>query len=107
MKRTILRNRVKCLMCGDTIESRHRHDFVPCSCGNVAVDGGLDYIKRSFKTGQFTELSEFKETPQRLLRPDPAVPAALPPEPRSPRLPADLCLDLGPSLDSQENPAVD
>ena len=30
------------------IESKDRHDFVRCNCGNIAVDGGLDYIKRSF-----------------------------------------------------------
>lgn len=43
----ILRNSVLCLKCNTEIESRHRHDYVRCPCGNVAVDGGKDYLKRS------------------------------------------------------------
>lgn len=51
-------NRVKCLICNDTIESKHRHDFVYCNCGNVAVDGGKDYLKRSVRDmDQVQELS--------------------------------------------------
>lgn len=45
----IIKNAAKCLKCGDTIESKHRHDYVTCSCGNVSVDGGHDYLRRSFK----------------------------------------------------------
>ena len=48
MKR-IIENSAKCLKCGDKIISKHRHDYVTCSCGNVSVDGGLDYCRRSFK----------------------------------------------------------
>lgn len=36
---------IKCKHCGDVIKSKHRHDFVWCSCGKVAVDGGNDYLK--------------------------------------------------------------
>lgn len=43
----IVRNSAKCLRCGDEIESKHRHDFKRCSCGNISVDGGKDYLKRS------------------------------------------------------------
>lgn len=43
----ILQNSALCLQCGDVIESRNRHDFQTCSCGNVSVDGGLSYIRRS------------------------------------------------------------
>lgn len=50
MKR-ILRNRAKCLICGDVIESASRHDYVSCSCGAISVDGGTDYLKRSFAPG--------------------------------------------------------
>ena len=42
----ILSNRVKCLSCEDIIYSAHRHDYVKCSCGNVAVDGGMSYLRR-------------------------------------------------------------
>ena len=45
----IIENSAKCLKCGDKIISKHRHDYVTCSCGNVSVDGGLDYCRRSFK----------------------------------------------------------
>lgn len=54
----ILRNRVKCLRCGDIIESFHRHDFKQCSCKTVAVDGGKDYLKRCF-----TNECDFEEMP--------------------------------------------
>ena len=42
----IERNSVHCNLCGDDIESTHRHDFRRCGCGAVAVDGGHDYIRR-------------------------------------------------------------
>lgn len=42
----MLRNIAKCKKCGDIIESKHRHDFVQCSCGAIFVDGGNDYIRR-------------------------------------------------------------
>ncbi|HBD94496.1 MAG TPA: hypothetical protein DC057_10045 [Spirochaetia bacterium] len=44
------KNIVKCLLCGEIIESKYRHDFVSCKCGNVAVDGGTDYCKVSFQS---------------------------------------------------------
>jgi hypothetical protein len=27
------------------MESRHRHDFVKCKCGNAFLDGGNDYVR--------------------------------------------------------------
>lgn len=58
----IIRNMVKCNHCGDIIESRHRHDFVFCSCGRVAVDGGHAYLRRVYQEeGDFTEMSEQNE----------------------------------------------
>lgn len=47
----ILRNSAKCLLCGEEIESRHRHDFKTCKCGNLSVDGGREYLRRSFGSG--------------------------------------------------------
>lgn len=42
----ISRSRLKCLVCGTILESRHRHDYVVCPCTNAAVlDGGLDYVR--------------------------------------------------------------
>lgn len=59
----IVTNKVKCDLCGDVIESTHRHDFKWCSCKNVAVDGGKDYLKRLFKENKFTDLSVEIEDP--------------------------------------------
>lgn len=42
----IVKNAIRCLNCGDEIESTHRHDFVSCSCGQCSVDGGHDYFRR-------------------------------------------------------------
>lgn len=44
----IVSNKIKCKSCGNIIESNNRHDFKFCSCGQCAVDGGHDYLKRSF-----------------------------------------------------------
>lgn len=45
----IIKNQAKCLLCGDMIESKSRHDFVTCSCGSLSVDGGKLYLIRSFQ----------------------------------------------------------
>lgn len=42
----IIRNSIRCLKCGDEIESKHGHDFKFCRCGAVAVDGGRAYLRR-------------------------------------------------------------
>jgi hypothetical protein len=47
----IIRNMIECPVCHDVIESVHRHDFKYCSCGNVSVDGGQEYRKRSWGNG--------------------------------------------------------
>lgn len=48
----ITRNSARCLICDDEVESRQRHDFVTCSCGNLSVDGGKDYIRRAVKDAE-------------------------------------------------------
>ena len=54
----IIRNAIRCNICGDEIESKHRHDYVQCKCGAGAVDGGHDYLRRCFKKeGCFTDIS--------------------------------------------------
>lgn len=53
----ILQNEIKCLKCGDQIYSGHRHDFKHCECGAVAVDGGMDYLRRLGMPEQIEELS--------------------------------------------------
>lgn len=59
----ILSNKARCTLCGDIIESMHRHDFVKCSCGNAFVDGGKDYLRYGAENGMDTiiHLAEVKE----------------------------------------------
>ena len=47
----IVQNAATCLACGDFIVSKHRHDFVTCTCGAISVDGGQEYLRR---VGDFT-----------------------------------------------------
>lgn len=42
----IVQNAVICNLCDEFIFSAHRHDFVECKCGNIAVDGGQEYLRR-------------------------------------------------------------
>ncbi len=44
-----MRNRAQCAKCDTIVESKHRHDFVTCSCGSIFVDGGDDYHRAGFK----------------------------------------------------------
>lgn len=37
--------KIKCLLCGDVIESNDRHDLVSCKCENCHIDGGNDYFR--------------------------------------------------------------
>ena len=46
----LLRNSAICNHCKDELESKHRHDFVKCSCGKLAIDGGKDYGRTLFET---------------------------------------------------------
>lgn len=59
----ILMNRIRCKHCGDIIESKHRHDYIECSCGRVFADGGHDYLRRGFTSSEddYEELSVVEE----------------------------------------------
>lgn len=56
----IIKNAARCKLCGDIVESTYTHDFVTCSCGNLSVDGGHDYLRRCFRDDEdsFEDLSE-------------------------------------------------
>lgn len=61
----ILVNKARCKLCGEVLVSAHRHDFRTCHCGAVSVDGGRDYIKRSWRGAGppedfIEELSEYE-----------------------------------------------
>ena len=47
--RKIIQNAIQCKLCGEIIESTYRHEYVQCKCGACAVDGGHDYLRRSFR----------------------------------------------------------
>ena len=61
----IIRNRARCRRCGEIDESTHRHDFVRCTCGAVAVDGGKDCLRRIGFPEYIEELSEEIENPNK------------------------------------------
>lgn len=59
----ILSNKAQCKICKDIVESRHRHDFKWCKCGQMYVDGGKEYIRRGAKDlDNIIELSETTDT---------------------------------------------
>lgn len=56
-----LRNVAQCKLCQETIESKHRHDYVKCKCGAVAVDGGEAYLRRAGYPEHILELSYYED----------------------------------------------
>ena len=64
----ILSNQVRCLKCGDTPFSTHRHDFRSCSCGAIAVDGGMDYLRRTGDLTAYEDMSiEFPDESAKII----------------------------------------
>ena len=47
----ILKNSIRCRVCGDVIESVSEQDLVTCSCGRVSVGGGHYYLQRICREG--------------------------------------------------------
>ena len=60
MRYIIIHNKIKCLKCGEIIESLTVHDFRSCSCGSCSVDGGTVYLKRGGNPEDWEDLSETK-----------------------------------------------
>jgi hypothetical protein len=55
-----MRNRAKCKGCGEIIESFHRDDYVTCTCGEIAGDGGKDYYGAAAKNwNNFLRVDDF------------------------------------------------
>ena len=70
MDKRIIKNCIRCNICGDVIESTYRHDYVECSCGACAVDGGHDYLRRCFRNQDcYTELSAWEDVPREPAKP--------------------------------------
>ncbi len=49
-----MKNRAKCKLCQEVIESFHRYDYVTCKCGEVIVDGGNDYFRCGVTSGNWS-----------------------------------------------------
>ena len=55
-------NKAKCKVCGETIESTYRYDFVTCLCGEIFVDCGKDYWRwGATNMENFNRITEDKE----------------------------------------------
>lgn len=55
-------NKAQCRICKDIIESTTVHNFVQCSCGEIFVDGGKQYLRRGANDlNNIIELSEYEE----------------------------------------------
>jgi hypothetical protein len=58
----LIRNSAICRLCLDHIESKYCHDLQTCSCGEISVDGGLDYGRRLAKNmANVIDTSLYKE----------------------------------------------
>lgn len=44
-----MRNRAKCKLCSDILESFHEHDWVSCKCGEISICGGNVKLECSAK----------------------------------------------------------
>jgi hypothetical protein len=55
---TIFRNRAKCKLCRDIIESVTDDDFIQCNCRSVAVFGGTKFLGRKGGEENIIELSQ-------------------------------------------------
>lgn len=56
----VWKNKCKCKICGDIIESKSVHNFVECGCGACYTDGGLEYNRRGWdpKYGGYEDVIE-------------------------------------------------
>lgn len=61
------RNRVRCLRCGEVIESKHLTDYKTCQCGAVYVGGGIEKVRQGGEWEFFEQLSETEAVPHRNL----------------------------------------
>lgn len=50
---------IHCSKCNDIIYSRARHDFHSCMCGSISIDGGRDYTKIAWNSGEVDYPKDF------------------------------------------------
>lgn len=56
-------SKVRCLACQDVIESKYTHDFVRCKCKSIFVDGGPDYLRFGWPSGDYRKWVEVLDDP--------------------------------------------
>lgn len=56
-------NAFKCKKCGMIVESKSRHDFQACKCGNF-IDGGHDYIRMGGNLEDMEDIGNIEESPK-------------------------------------------
>jgi hypothetical protein len=44
-----MKNRAKCKLCKDVLESFHTYDYVTCKCGEISISGGNERLECSSK----------------------------------------------------------
>jgi len=50
-----MRNRARCTICDEIVESKSVHDFVTCSGDHFFLDGGKEYIRYGGKNVEAIE----------------------------------------------------
>lgn len=54
-----MKNRAKCKLCNEILESFHRYDYVSCKCGEISINGGNDTFECSAKNwGNFLRVDD-------------------------------------------------
>jgi len=59
-------SKLKCVICNDVIESKHRHDYQKCKCGECYIDGGNDYFRCG--AGDLNNIKIFNEETNRWVK---------------------------------------
>ncbi len=56
--KALMRNRAKCKLCQDVIESMHSTDIQICKCGEIGVEGGSAFYCRAKNWENFLRLDD-------------------------------------------------
>lgn len=60
MYKKIIKNQARCRLCANLVISAHVHDYRSCKCGEISVDGGNDYLRRT--ANNFANVEELSVT---------------------------------------------
>lgn len=62
----LIANKRVCSSCNDEIWSKHRNDYVTCSCGQLHIDGGREGY--SWQRGEGINTSVWSDAPFEVIR---------------------------------------